>query len=82
MQDVTIVPRDPFRFSSVIGAARTDLFAVDAAQEALDRLHGKSVINISSTAAGGGVAEMLHVLLGYIRGVGIDARWMVIEGNA
>jgi len=81
MQDVTIVPRDPFRFSEIIGADRTDLLAVDAAQEALDRLHGRSVINVSSTAAGGGVAEMLHVLLGYIRGVGVDARWLVIEGT-
>ncbi len=81
MQDVTIVPRDPFRFSSVIGETRTDLFAVDAAREAVDRLHGTSVINVSSTAAGGGVAEMLHVLLGYIRGVGVDARWIVIDGT-
>jgi trehalose synthase len=81
MDDVTITPRDPFRFASVIGETRTDLLAVEAAQEALERLRGRSVININSTAAGGGVAEMLHVLLGYIRGVGVDARWMVIDGN-
>jgi trehalose synthase len=79
---VTITPRDPFRFSALIGADRTDLFAVEAAKEALARLHGRSVINVNSTAAGGGVAEMLHVLLGYIRGIGVDARWLVIEGNA
>ena len=81
MDDVTITSRDPFRFASVIGETRTDLLAVEAAQEALERLRGRSVININSTAAGGGVAEMLHVLLGYIRGVGVDARWMVIDGN-
>ena len=81
MEHVTITPRDPFRFSSVIGDARTDLFAVAAAQEAVDRLRGRSVINVNSTAAGGGVAEMLHVLLGLIRGVGVDARWFVIDGN-
>jgi trehalose synthase len=78
---VTITPRDPFRFSSLIGDDRTDLFAVEAAQEALERLRGRSVINVNSTAAGGGVSEMLHVLLGLIRGVGVDARWLVIEGN-
>ena len=82
MHHVSIVPRDPFAFASVIGDARTDLFAVEAAQEGLERLHGKSVVNVSSTEAGGGVAEMLHVLLGYIRGMGIDTRWLVIDGNA
>ena len=31
--------------------------------------------------AGGGVAEMLHFLLGYLAVAGIDTRWVVIEGN-
>ena len=39
------------------------------------------MFNINSTAAGGGVAEMLQTLLAYSRGVGIDARWLVIEGD-
>lgn len=81
MEEVTIVARDPFRFSNVIGKERTDLFAVDAASTALEELHGRCVVNVNSTAAGGGVAEMLHVLLGYIRGIGIDTRWLVIGGN-
>jgi trehalose synthase len=81
MEHVTITPRDPFRYSPLIGQDRTDLFAVEAAREAVERLRGRSVINVNSTAAGGGVAEMLHVLLGLIRGVGVDARWMVIDGN-
>ena len=37
--------------------------------------------NISSTSAGGGVAEMLHSLVGYCIGSGIDAHWVVIEGD-
>jgi trehalose synthase len=37
--------------------------------------------NVNSTAVGGGVAEMLQSLLRYCRGVGIDARWIVIEGD-
>src|SRR6185369_6088584 len=44
-------------------------------------LAGAAVISINSTAAGGGVAEMLTGLLSYARGVGIDARWLVIEGD-
>lgn len=39
------------------------------------------VWNVSSTAAGGGVAEMLHRLVGFARGLGLDARWLVIRGD-
>jgi trehalose synthase len=44
-------------------------------------LAGRSVLNINSTATGGGVAEMLQTLLAYGRGAGVDARWLVIEGD-
>ena len=44
-------------------------------------LRNHSVININSTPAGGGVAEMLQVLLPLTRGADIDARWLVIEGD-
>lgn len=37
--------------------------------------------HVNSTARGGGVAEMLMSLLAYARGVGVDERWEVIEGN-
>jgi trehalose synthase len=43
---------------------------------------GRTVWNVSSTARGGGVAEMLTTLLAYARGVGVDARWEVIGGDA
>jgi trehalose synthase len=46
-----------------------------------ERLAGRIVWNVNSTAAGGGVAEMLQALLPYVRGVGIDARWLVIRGE-
>lgn len=45
-------------------------------------LAGRVFWNISSTAAGGGVAEMLHTLLPYMRGGGVDGRWTVIQGGA
>lgn len=47
-----------------------------------ERLGSRVIWNINSTAAGGGVAEMLAVLLPYVRGAGIDARWLTIEGSA
>jgi trehalose synthase len=36
---------------------------------------------VNSTAKGGGVVEMLRPLLGYCRGAGVDARWLVISGQ-
>ena len=81
MECVDIRKRDPQLFSQVVGQERADALALVAGANALERLQGRSVININSTAAGGGVAEMLHVLLGYVRGVGIDARWLVIGGS-
>jgi trehalose synthase len=45
------------------------------------RLDGRVVWNVSATAAGGGVAEMVRSILAYARGAGVDARWAVIEGT-
>src|SRR4051812_17169976 len=41
----------------------------------------RSIWNVNSTARGGGVAEMLQTLLAYARGTGVDARWLVIDGD-
>ena len=50
--------------------------------EAQRAFAGRTIWNVNSTARGGGVAEMLTSLLGYVRGCGIDARWLVIGGDA
>jgi trehalose synthase len=41
----------------------------------------RCIWNINSTEAGGGVAEMLHSLLRYARGFGIDVRWLVLDAS-
>ena len=65
----------------------TDLLAPDrAAQvaEYADRARasfaGRTVWNVNATATGGGVAEMLQSLLAYVRGAGVDTRWLVLDG--
>ncbi len=68
-------------FGPVIGSDRQAHLESTAAASR-SRLDGTVVWNLNSTAAGGGVAEMLHVLVGYLRGAGVDARWIVIEGDA
>jgi trehalose synthase len=53
----------------------------DAALRARAELADRAVINVNSTARGGGVAEMLLPLVAYARGTGIDCRWLVITGT-
>jgi trehalose synthase len=67
--------------TAFVGTDRAERWA-QAAARARERLDGRRVINVNSTASGGGVAELLQTLLAYARGVGIDARWLVVEGDA
>ena len=44
-------------------------------------LAGIKVVHVNSTRSGGGVAEILHWMIPFMRELGIDAGWEVIEGN-
>lgn len=78
---VTVPARDSAPLGPIVGEERLTLFDT-AARRAREALAGRAVVNINSTTTGGGVAEMLQTLLGYAQGVGIDARWLVLAGNA
>ena len=80
LQEVEVEALDAARLEPLIGPERMARFEriAEAAQGALA---GRTVLNINSTATGGGVAEMLQTLLAYVRGAGVDARWLVIEGD-
>ena len=43
---------------------------------------GVRFYNVSSTARGGGVAEMMPRQIAQLRGFGITARWLILEGDA
>jgi trehalose synthase len=45
-------------------------------------LRGASVVHVNATAVGGGVAEILQRLVALQRGLGLDAQWFVLEGDA
>ena len=81
VREVEVPDRSIARFAPLIGSDRYAEFR-SAAEGSAARLAGRTVWNINSTAAGGGVAEMLEVLVGYIRDAGIDIRWDVISGDA
>src|SRR4051812_33735526 len=80
MREVTLPAADLCALGAVVAPARLEALLGD---EVLWRaaLQGVAVINVNSTPTGGGVAEMLTVLLPYARGAGVDARWLVIDGD-
>ena len=80
MTEVSLGVQQLGRFLPIVGAERVR--TIDQLGTALrQRLAGRTVWNVNSTAAGGGVAEMLQSLVPYARGAGIDARWVVIDGT-
>jgi len=80
LTDVTVAPIPLERFREVLAAEQWSRLeeAIRRGREVLD---GRVVWNVNSTAAGGGVAEMLHSIIGYSRSAGVDARWVVIGGT-
>ncbi len=68
------------RLEPVIGQERYDRL-ISAGDRLKNRLGERTVWNINSTAVGGGVAEMLQVVVGYVAGFGIPIRWLTIGGD-
>jgi trehalose synthase len=77
---VEIRPIDPRRLEPFVGGERVAELE-HAASELRALLDGRRVVNVNSTANGGGVAEMLATLIGYARGAGLEAEWLVISGE-
>ena len=46
-----------------------------------ERLKGKVIQHVNSTAVGGGVAEILNRMVPLLRDLGVDARWDLIKGG-
>lgn len=80
MRNLAVGAVSPDRLAPLIGPERYDAFRSLARQMA-ERLRGRTVWNVSSTAVGGGVAEMLKMLVAYTAGVGVRTQWLVVEGD-
>jgi trehalose synthase len=81
VKQIEVARRPVEQLEPVIGGERYDRL-IKTADEFRRALSGRIIWNISSTAVGGGVAEMLQVLLGYVNSLDITSRWMVIAGDA
>lgn len=55
---------------------------MEGLETARSLLDGRQLWNVNSTAAGGGVAEMLRSWVGLARGLGFGMRWLTISGDA
>jgi trehalose synthase len=80
LEMVDVAPHPPERFESVLEPEPFQKLA-DGIRTARELLGEHTVWNVSSTAKGGGVVELLLPLIGYAKGAGVDARWAVIQGN-
>ena len=73
------VPVQPKRVADYAEAAGAE--AVERLVEAARPLRGLRLLNVNSTAFGGGVAELLHTQVPLMNDLGIDTSWVVIEGT-
>lgn len=63
-------------YSPIVGQA-----VVDDLRLLAERLKGKRVQHVNSTAVGGGVAEILNRMVPLLNELGVDTRWDVIKGG-
>jgi trehalose synthase len=80
LRDVPVSPVPPERLMAMLADEQAHEFGRTIVR-GREVLASRVIWNVNSTARGGGVAEMLASLLAYTRGAGLDARWLVIEGN-
>jgi len=80
MLDIELTPVPIDRFEAVIGSEPYRRFS-RTMEEAARCFEGRTLWCVNSSAKGGGVAEMLTSLMGYLAGAGLEARWVVIEGD-
>jgi trehalose synthase len=81
IEHVAVEAMDPRRFASIVGPEERSRL-LELVEDGARELAGRVIWNVNSTAKGGGVVELLRPLLGYSRGGGVDARWVVISGEA
>jgi trehalose synthase len=80
MKEVELEPRSLTRLERVALPSHLRKFR-SVLGEVAAQLDGRTVWHVNSTSEGGGVAELLHQLLGYLIEGGIRCRWIVVEGE-
>ncbi|UCH51725.1 MAG: glycosyltransferase [Chloroflexota bacterium] len=63
-------------YASILGEEK-----IKRLQRISNRLKGLKLLELNSSAQGGGVAEMLYSSIPFLNSLGIEAEWKVIRGN-
>ena len=63
-------------YTSIVGT-----YVIEVLRLLAEKLAGKTIQTINSTAVGGGVAEILHRLVPLLSELGVQIRWDVIRGG-
>src|SRR5450759_4268699 len=79
MREAKVTPTAADRFEAIIGGDRFSQFS-QLADTTRERFLGRTIWNINAVGLGG-VAEMLRGLVATGMGLGIDTRWLVIDGD-
>ena len=66
----------PDAYAPVIGEKKMERLYTIA-----QKMQGKRLLDLNSTAQGGGVAEILYSAIPFLNMLGIDAEWKVVSGN-
>src|SRR3954454_10437500 len=80
VHEVTVPRRSIEALAGVLTSEQANGLRAVAARSAA-ALSGRTVWNVNSTATGGGVAEMLRSLLGYVLDAGVRSRWLVLDAD-
>lgn len=81
MNEVVSKPRPAQDLADVLAPDRFRHLVEDEAPRVAAAMSDRAVVHVNSTAAGGGVAEMLQTLVPLANGFGVRARWLVIDGD-
>jgi trehalose synthase len=76
LQPVAVGTKNLADYTHIVGR---DL--VDEIRTLAEPLQGKRVVQLSATAFGGGVSEILYTLIPLMRDVGLECEWQVIYGR-
>jgi trehalose synthase len=71
---------EPSLFEGILSPRRWRQFDATLRRSAA-LMEGRTLFHVNSTATGGGVAELLSSVLGYLLGANIQSRWLVVEGT-
>lgn len=76
LQPVAVGHKTLADYSSIVGRS-----LVEEIRELAEPLRGRRILQLSATAFGGGVSEILYTMVPLMRDAGLDVEWHVIYGR-